>query len=410
VQVQRFTFGFQWIEREHMDKSVVLCVDDESNVLKALLRELKDICDDIVLAESAMDALEILAHKQVDVVVSDMRMPCMNGAEFLGKVRDVWPNTFRILLTGYSDYETVVSAVNQGEIHRFLTKPWQATELFLAVKSGIERSRLLQQNKRLLVQLEKKNTLLEQAKTEMSVCLEDQKNQLEKAYLDLVRSEKLTAVGRLAAGVVHEVLNPLTVAIGRLDMVLLDSDLSDHSCGNVEIAIEQVRRGAHILDNLRDFSKQKVTQQEKLDVHEVLLHTIDLLLYEFRKKNIQVHKCLGSLALCMGDADQLGQVFLNILGNAIDALSDYGDLWIYTKQVEFSGDFLIEIEFRDSGCGISDEDILHVFDPFYTTKDQGTGLGLAISQSIIENHRGWMNVRSQFGKGTSFFIYLPISP
>lgn len=387
----------------------MLCVDDESNVLKALFRELKDICDDIVLAESAQNALKILEHRPVDVVVSDMRMPVMDGAGFLGKVRDVWPNTFRILLTGYADYETIVSAVNRGEIHRFLAKPWQATDLLQAVKSGIERSKLLQQNKQLILQLETKNTLLEQARTEMLVRLEDQKSQLEKAYLDLVRSEKLTAVGRLAAGVVHEVLNPLTVAIGRLDMVLLDSDLSQHSCDNVEIAIEQVRRGSHILDNLRDFSKQKVTQQEKLDVHEILVHTMDLLRYEFRKKNIQVHKCLGSLALCIGDADQLGQVFLNILGNAIDALSELGALCVYTKQVEISGELFVEIEFRDTGCGISDENISHVFDPFYTTKEQGTGLGLAISQSIIENHRGWMQVRSRLGEGTSFFIYLPIS-
>lgn len=387
---------------------VVLCVDDEENVLHALRRELNRMSDKVLTAQSGAEGLEVLRSENVSVVVSDMRMPEMEGAEFLKHAHHGWPDTFRIMLTGYADLNTVTAGVNEGEIHRFISKPWDSQELRAAVKMGFDRMRLVRENRALSEQLEIQNVQLQDMNDHLEERVAERTAQLETAYSDLAHREKLAAVGRLAAGVVHEVLNPLTVATGRLEMMKMDEKLSAYHQNNLEIGVDQILRAVKILDNLRDFSKQRPPERALLDVNLLLSDSLDLLSHEFTKHGIKASKNLSSLKQVHVDQGQMSQIFLNLFGNAIEAMKKGDELMITTAlsmRDEVEG---VEIKISDTGEGISEENLTRIFDPFFTSKDDGTGLGLSICQGIVENHGGTISAKSVLGEGTTFSIWLPI--
>jgi len=126
--------------------ATVLCVDDEPNILSSLRRLFRPAGYRVLLAESGALGLAVLEKEQVDLVISDMRMPEMNGAQFLGQVRSRWPDTMRLLLTGYSDIQSIQDAINCGEIYRYITKPWDDNDIVLLVRHALER-RALEQDK-----------------------------------------------------------------------------------------------------------------------------------------------------------------------------------------------------------------------------------------------------------------------
>lgn len=387
---------------------VVLCVDDQENVLHALQREMNRIADKVFLAQSGEEGLEILRHEAVSVVVSDMRMPEMEGAEFLKKVRQRWPDTFRIMLTGYADMSTITAGVNEGEIHRFIVKPWNSQELQMAVKMGFDRVRLIHENRALSEQLEIQNVQLQDMNDHLEERVAVRTEQLERAYSELAHNEKLSAVGRLAAGVVHEVLNPLTVATGRLEMMKLDECLSAEHQKNLSIGVEQILKAVKILDNLRDFSKQRPPERAWIDINGLIVDAVDLLSHELSKKGIEVVKNLGSQDQIYVDQDQMSQIFLNLFGNAIDAMKRGDRLTVTTTLCKNEGKEGVEIRVADTGEGIPQDSLPRIFDPFFTSKENGTGLGLSICQGIIENHGGNIAAYSVPGEGTTFVLCLPL--
>lgn len=387
---------------------VVLCVDDEENVLLALRRELSRVADTVLTAESGAKGLEILRSGNVSVVVSDMRMPEMEGAEFLKHVHQGWPDTFRIMLTGYADLNTVTAGVNDGEMHHFISKPWNSQELRAAVKMGFDRMRLVRENRALAEHLEIQNVQLQDMNDHLEERVVERTAQLEIAYSNLAHSEKLSAVGRLAAGVVHEVLNPLTVANGRLEMMMMDEKLSQDHQRNLGISVDQILKAVKILDNLRDFSKQPPPERAWVDINRIISDSIDLLSHELTKHSVKASKNLGSLKQVHIDQGQMEQIFLNLFGNAIEAMGNGGQLVLITELSIREGVEGVGIRISDTGEGISEENITRIFDPFFTSKENGTGLGLSICQGIVENHGGTISAQSVLCEGTTFSIWLPI--
>lgn len=148
-----------------MERPKILFVDDEPNVTEALKRSLRKEPYDIFTAESAVDALQILATNAIDVVVSDERMPGMSGSVFLSKVRETYPETVRIILSGQASLEDVVRAINEGEIYRFCMKPLNASDLGVTIRQALQQKRLLEQTRRLLREYQKKSVLVERQAT-----------------------------------------------------------------------------------------------------------------------------------------------------------------------------------------------------------------------------------------------------
>jgi two-component system, NtrC family, sensor kinase len=385
----------------------ILCVDDESQILDALRRELMGECGTFLTAPSAEAGLEILERETVNVVISDMRMPKMDGAEFLQLVRHSWPGVFRILLTGFADMETVIRSINKGEVHRFIAKPWNPDNLIDVIREGCDRALLQQAKNALTEELAARNRELDDLNRDLDMRVKERTLLLEKAYVELARTEKLASVGRLAAGVVHEVLNPLTVARGRLEMALFRPDADEEIARHMNLAIGQIDRGVEILDNLRDFSKQKPLKREETDFNELLGHSLELVAHELKRKGVSVETDFGSLSLILVDRGQFAQVFLNLINNALDAMPLPGTLTVTSKMIDREDESWVEISIADTGEGIAEEDLMRIFDPFFTSKETGTGLGLAICFGIVESHGGRITVDSEPGNGTSFTIQLP---
>jgi response regulator RpfG family c-di-GMP phosphodiesterase len=178
----------------HNAAFVVLCVDDEPSILSAIKRVLRTEDCNVLLASSGADALEVLAHHTVDVVVSDMRMPGMDGAQLLAQVRERWPHTARILLTGYADMKDTVAAINEGQIYRYIHKPWDETELRLTVRQAAERMALERERNQLQAltavqntELKALNTTLEERVQERTAQLSHANEQLKRNYLTSIK-------------------------------------------------------------------------------------------------------------------------------------------------------------------------------------------------------------------------------
>ncbi|MBC8489420.1 MAG: cache domain-containing protein, partial [Bacteroidetes bacterium] len=236
--------------------------------------------------------------------------------------------------------------------------------------------------------------------------VEKRSEQLKKIHGQLFRSEKLASIGKLAAGVAHEINNPLTGVLTNASLLLDDLEEGDERREDVEVIVNETIRCREIVKRLLDFARQTRPKKAITSINTLIENIIMLVRNQTSFRNITIEKNLDKdVPEIMADTDQIQQVFINLILNASDAMSEGGKLTIESK-VGKNGDFVV-LEFADNGCGISEEDKRRIFDPFFTTKGSGTGLGLSISYGIIERHGGTINVESTVGVGTIFTIHLP---
>jgi two-component system sensor histidine kinase HydH len=226
--------------------------------------------------------------------------------------------------------------------------------------------------------------------------------------LQLRRTDKLAALGTLAAGVAHEVKNPLHALTLNLHLLQAELAAPDPSAAETKgyfgILRSEMDRIHHIVENFLRFSKPSIPEVTSLNPHALLERVLSLTAFEAADHGVsivtQFDPTLDSL---LGDDGQLSQVFLNIVINALQAMPSGGTLMVTTQR---AGDWA-EITVRDSGEGIQREILPHVFDPYFTTRPRGVGLGLAIAHRIVEGHQGTIDVESEVGKGTTMIIRLP---
>ncbi|MFQ5887587.1 MAG: ATP-binding protein [Candidatus Hydrothermarchaeales archaeon] len=219
----------------------------------------------------------------------------------------------------------------------------------------------------------------------------------------LIQSEKLASLGRLAAGVAHEINSPLTNISTSAQILIRKMDEDDPKMERLKVIEENIDLATTIVRGLLDFARQPKPKFENVDINGLLLRTLKMLKYQIT--NVKVTKDLDpNLPSIMGDSRQLQQVFINHMVNACQAMPDGGELTISTRK---EADF-VEIDIKDTGHGISKENMDKIFDPFFTTREykEGTGLGLSISHGIIERHKGRIDVKSKIGEGTTFTIKL----
>jgi len=229
----------------------------------------------------------------------------------------------------------------------------------------------------------------------------------------LFQSEKLAALGKLSAGIAHEIRNPLT-SIKILIHSLVDEMATDASrekdLAVIETEIERVNK---IIKQFLDFARPRPPSLERMDVHKVLEETLALVIYEMEAQGVSLGtEFAPDLPPVPMDREQMKQVFLNLMLNAIQAMEQGGKLKVATTLKRQSADRrdgpLVEIAFQDSGKGIPEEIKGRIFEPFFSTKEEGIGLGLPIAQRIVEEHGGEIRLESTLGKGTTFFLTLPL--
>ncbi len=231
--------------------------------------------------------------------------------------------------------------------------------------------------------------------------------EIKKIHSQLFRSEKLASLGKLAAGVAHEINNPLTGILTNSSLLLDDLEKADPRREDVEVIVKETIRCREIVKRLLDFARQTKPQKQLIKINSIIENIILLVRNQTSFRNIVIQKELSeNIPDVMADRDQIQQVFVNIIINASEAMARGGSLTIESKLAEQSDSILIR--FTDTGPGIPDDIKEKIFDPFFTTKEQGTGLGLSISYGIIEQHGGDIGIESKRGEGTKFTIRLPI--
>ena len=228
---------------------------------------------------------------------------------------------------------------------------------------------------------------------------------------ELIKTERLAMIGRLASGVAHEINNPLGGILLYSGLVIEDPNIQGISKDNMGKVIDEATRCKKIVKGLLDFARQNKPETKPASVNELLETTLSLIGKQSVFHNIKIEKTLRpGLPLTPMDSGQIQQVFINIIMNAAEAMQGKGNLVITTRLS--ADDKFVEIEFADTGCGIKSEVMAKIFEPFFTTKEpgKGTGLGLAISYGIIEKHQGKIDVTSQVGQGATFRVKLPCHP
>ncbi len=233
-----------------------------------------------------------------------------------------------------------------------------------------------------------------------------------RAQEQLINAEKLASLGRMAAGVAHELNSPLTgvVTFAHLMRKRIPPE-NAQDAEDLNVIIEQAERCSRIVRGLLGFSRKTASENTMVDVNTLVENTISMVRNQSRFYNIEFDvrfdKSIPEISI---DANQIQQVFLNLLINAADAMEEKGKITVSSRLIE-DGERFLELQFSDTGPGIAEDIQGKIFEPFFTTKPpgKGTGLGLSVSYGIIKKHGGQISVESEAGKGASFFIRLPVS-
>ena len=357
-------------------KGRILFVDDEPGILTALKRVFRKDAYEIETANDGESGIEAFRRFRPSVVVSDMRMPGMTGVEFLAKVRAIDPEVVRVMLTGCTDLPAAEAAINQGEVWRFLTKPWNEEDLRATVASAVERYRLVGENRVLL--------------------------------------DKLAAIGLLAGGVAHELNNPIGGILAYTQLLERDAPEGSTLREDLKSIEDAALRAKRIVADLLDFARSsKAMDKRAVTLRSVAEKAVSL--SRFQLKDVAVEFEAEDESPVLGDENRLQQVVLNLLSNALDAVvqarrEGRSSGHVVVRTFKRGGEACLSVS--DDGIGISEAARTKIFDAFFTTKEpgKGTGLGLAVSTGIVRDHGGRLSLESAAGEGATFVMSIPALP
>jgi two-component system NtrC family sensor kinase len=278
----------------------------------------------------------------------------------------------------------------------------------VSIRSRDELGELSESFNHMISELKRSRDAIEDWTQTLEHRVQQRTQELQEVQDQLVRAGKMAALGELAAGVAHEINNPLTGVLTFSSLMLKKVDENNPWKKDLENIVQQTTRCRNIVRGLLDFARQRKPDKKEWDIHTLIERTVTLVENQARFQNIKfVKEFKSDIPMLFVDGDQVQQVFMNIVINAADAMAGNGGTLTIRTNMK---DRRAEISFTDTGCGMTKEQLSRVFTPFYTTKEtgKGTGLGLAISYGIIHSHNGDIEAESQVGKGSTFRIKLPV--
>jgi two-component system NtrC family sensor kinase len=277
----------------------------------------------------------------------------------------------------------------------------------VAIRSRDELGELSDSFNNMISELKRSRDAIEEWTQTLEHRVQERTQELQQVQGQLIHAGKMAALGELAAGVAHEINNPLTGVLTFSSLMLKKVDENHPWKKDLETIVQQTSRCRNIVKGLLDFARQRKPDKKEWDIHTLIERTLTLVEKQAPFQNITIVKEFKtSIPMLFIDGDQIQQVFMNILLNAADAMAEGGKLTIRTDLK----DGVAEVSFTDTGSGIPKEHLSKLFDPFFTTKQtgKGTGLGLAISYGIVQSHNGDIQVDSEMGKGSTFRIKIPV--
>lgn len=277
------------------------------------------------------------------------------------------------------------------------------------VSMAIQRYKLFEKLKKEKSEIERTYSEITTLNEMLTKKIEELKNTQNR----LIQSEKLAATGELTAGLCHEINNPISIILNRIECLEMEAKellLPESVMKDLDVISSYAAKVSSIVQDLLIFSMHHPVEFEHVNIKAIIEMVVGMLQDDLNKNKCIVHTNIPlSVPYIYGDADRLEQVFLNLIANAIDAMPDGGNIYIDAEIPLGRPDFL-SIRMKDEGEGIAEEDLHRIFDPFFTTKKlgKGSGLGLSICHGIIKNHGGDITVKSVLNKGSIFSVYLPL--
>lgn len=383
--------------------SKILIVDDDA-ISRRLLKEMLTKGNkgySVMEAGSGKAAIEVLGKDVPDIILLDAMMPEMDGFETCKvlKADERYKFIPIIFLTVLEKTDDMVKAFRSGA-DDYIRKPVNAEEVAARVTVHLRIKTAEETEKKLAVA-----SATAAAEKKKSGELERAYGELKMTQAQLVQAEKLSGIGRLAAGVAHELNTPLTGLLGLLRAYRETVKEGTREYGNLDLMLDASEHMARIVNGLTIFARKSKDEFTVLNLNEVIESILSFSSHQLTAKDIKISRHYADdLQKIRGDKGQLQQVVLNIVMNARDAMPEGGEFIVKTRNSE-SGDLVIA-EFIDTGSGVKKEDMSRMFEPFFTTKEEGkgVGLGLSIAHGIMKRHRGTITAENQPTEGTKFTI------
>ena len=419
----------------------ILVVDDSHFNLSLAKRHLEDMPEisQILLCDDPRQVIPILDEYDIDILITDLIMPAISGLDLLKLLRSnrKYDDIPIIIFNSIDDMDTYKEGFKHGAFD-YINKPINTVELHARLKVAIEAKKSLNNLKNLLEVTKRQNEELKEINAKLN-----------EAKFNLVQSEKMAAIGQLAAGVAHEINNPMGFISSNFDVLqkhflkisefldlyrqnLITGNVTDinaidelnkkYNCLKLDFITEDIKdifaetksgleRISEIVNSLRIYARSNKDDEKSYNSLQELLHQAMLITNNEVKYVAKIELQLNNDIIVYCNSNQLSQVFINLIVNAAQAIksqnrNSLGQITLKAQQEENH----IKIEITDDGPGIPEENLSKIFEPFFTTKEvgQGTGLGLSIAYDIIVNkHGGSITAKSAPGKGATFIITLP---
>ncbi|MDH3526569.1 MAG: ATP-binding protein [Gammaproteobacteria bacterium] len=316
----------------------------------------------------------------------------------------------RLVYTPLHDLEAGAKRLRSGNL-----------EQLIPVRSDDECGQLATSFNTMTVALKNSRVELQELARTLEEKVEDRTRQLRISQAETARGEKLASVGLLAAGIAHELNNPLTGILTFSHLIRKKFPDESQEAEDMDLVIRETKRCATIIRRLLDFAREKAQEMKFADINQIIENTAHLIEWPAHLSDIAISMDLEpDLPPVWVDEDLISQVILNMLTNAQHAIAEKGSITLRSRLTPIADGAepdtdsvpMVQISIIDTGCGIPEQDLQRIFDPFFTTKEvgRGTGLGLSISYGIVTSHGGTIEVESTVGKGTTFRINLPINP
>ena len=383
-------------------RHTLLIVDDEVDVLESLRHQFHRT-HRVLTATSGGQAVSLLNVHEVQLILSDQRMPGMQGDAFLSQARRIQPDAIRMLFTGYADIQAVINAVNEGHIFRYILKPWDTVELEGIIRQAAEQYDLLAERKRLIAELQEANAQLVHANEELA-----RAGQLKTAFIEVAS---------------HEFNTPITLVMGLTELLkLANPNRADDERDILRQITASGRQLSRLVTNmltlLRAEDFRRTLQRSPVDLVELIQGVVDQVRPFVNARQLHLEATLApDLGIFEIDTDKISAVLVNLLTNAIKFTPDHGRIELSAHLAE---DDDASIQVQDRGVGLEPQALKHLFQPFFTQFDpsrhssgdfgfnkRGLGLGLSIAKQFVEMHEGQITAESVPEGGTRITVRLP---